>query len=246
MSVNLPYCIDIYHGDPVVGDQDQGFAQVKAQGIFCLDHKLTQGGARNDNMCAFRRGKWMDDTLIAVTDVDGTVLQLKPKFGFYHFNGTGTAAAEAAQFIAAAKPLWQPGDDITLDWEGIGGSGYQRGADWADDWCMAVEDAFGISVKVYGGNVPREQFQKKWPSSLIDRFATRRFWFCQYGAYNRSELPLPWMKSGPYQWQDDGDSLGPGRHTVPGITGYCDNSTVVGPMTAAKLAAEWGGGKVAA
>ena len=53
-------------------------------------------------------------------------------------------------------------------------------------------------------------------------------------------LPEPWRETGPYQWQDDGDTFGPGRHTIPGISGYCDNSTVVGKMTASKLYSGWG------
>ena len=240
--MNKPYCIDIYQGDTVLGDNDEGFAQVKAAGIVFLDHKASQGTGEVDRRCAFRREKWMDGVPVAVTDVDGATLSLTPRFGFYHFNGGAAAAAEAAHFIATVKPLWQPGDDLCLDWEDIGASGVQMTAAWADEFCDAVEQWCGFAIKVYGGDAPRQQLAKASTSSLIDRFAARRYWDCQYGGFNAADVPLPWRTSGPFQWQDDGDQYGPGPHTIPGLTGYCDNSTIVGPMTVAQLAADWGVG----
>lgn len=242
---NKPYCIDIYQGDTVVGDNDEGFAQVKAAGIAFLDHKASQGTGMVDRMCALRRAKWMDGAPVQVTDVGGAVLQVPPKFGFYHFNGGADAAAEAAHFIAAVKAAgYQPGDDLCLDWEDIGASGHQMPATWADQFCNAVEQWCGFNIKIYGGDAPREQLAHV-SATLIERFAARRFWFCQYGNFRADLVPVPW-KGQPYQWQDDGDQWGPGPHTIPGLTGYCDNSTVVGSMTVAKLLAGWAGGKAAA
>jgi hypothetical protein len=43
----------------------------------------------------------------------------------------------------------------------------------------------------------------------------------------------------PWLWQNNGDSFGPGPHTIPGICGLVDNNTVVPPMTADRLIAEW-------
>jgi hypothetical protein len=236
---NKPYCIDIFQGDNVLGDNDEGFAQVKAAGIAFLDHKASQGTAEVDGRCALRRNKWMDGVPIEVTDVDGTALSVAPHFGFYHFNGGAAAAAEAAHFIATVKPLWQPGDDLCLDWEDIGASGAQMSASWADEFCDAVEQWCGFAIKVYGGDTPRQQLTKA-TSTVFDRFVKRRYWDCQYGQFNRALVPLPWKQTGPFQWQDDGDQYGPGPHTIPGLTGYCDNSTVVAPMTVAKMAAGWG------
>lgn len=245
MTVNKPYCIDIYQGDTVQGDNDEGFAQVKASGIAFMDHKASQGIDEVDRMCALRRKAWMDGVAVPVVDVDGTALQVPPQFGFYHFNGTGAAASEAAHFIAAVKAAgFQPGDDLCLDYEDIklpGGHIFQQPATWSDDFCNVVENWSGFAMKVYGGNAPREQFARSLPSDLLDRFAARRFWFCQYGLYRPDLLPLPWKSTGPFQWQDDGDQWGPGPHTIAGLKGYCDNSTVVGAMTVAKLYAGWGG-----
>lgn len=238
---NRPCCVDIYHGDEVLGANDEGFAQVKAAGIPFLDHKASQGTDEPDPRCALRRQKWMDSPPIQVVDVDGVVLMLLPRFGFYHFNGGDAAAAEAAYFIKIIKPMWKPGDDLCLDWEDLGASGHQMTAEWADEFSDAVEQWCGFPIKIYGGDAPREQLPKA-SSAAIDRFLKRRFWFCQYGVYNAAEVPEIYKASGPYQWQDDGDQYGPGPHKISGIDGYCDNSTVVGVMTIAKLAAGWGGG----
>ena len=240
--VNRAYCIDIYQGDNVVGDHDEGFASVKALGIAFLDHKASQGVDKTDRMAAFRLPKWLEGPPIVVIDVDGSSLQLAPRAGLYHFNGTASAKAEASHFITVVKPLWKPGIDLTLDWEDIGASGYQRPASWADDFCKYVEDTFGFAVKVYGGDAPREQLAIA-STAIVENFRKRRLWFCQYGQFAPSLVPSPWKQSGSvFQWQDDGDSFGPGRHVIPGISGYCDNSTVVGTMTVAKMNAEWGGG----
>ena len=245
MTTNRPCCIDLFHGNNVVdlpGLPLAGFAQVKASGIAFLDHKASQGNsaAAWDPRCAARRTAWMDGAPIAVTDVDGAALQLPPRFGFYHFNGIGTAAAEAANFKAAVMAAgYAGGDDLTLDWEDIGASGYQQPASWADDFCKATEDWCGFAIKVYGGDAPRQQLRGA-ASAIVDNFSRRRLWFCQYGVFNQVLVPLPWKETGPFQDQDDGDQFGPGPHTVPGISpGYCDNSTVVGAMTVARLAAGW-------
>jgi hypothetical protein len=238
--VNPAYCIDLYHGDDVSGAHDEGFALVKAAGIAFLDHKASQGAeGPPDSRCAFRRSAWMDDIDIAVTDIDGTVLDLKPKFGFYHFNGIGTAADEADHFMACVKACgYEPGDDLCLDWEDIGASGYQQSAGWADEFCQRVEQWCGFPLKVYGGDAPREQITTVSSNDVLDRFAVRRAWVCQYGAYNPSEVPLPWRNKG-HMWQDDGDSFGPGVHRIPGLIGNVDNSTVVGGMTVLQLYNSW-------
>jgi hypothetical protein len=243
---NKPFCIDIYQGDDVIdypGKPLGGFALVKAQGIAFLDHKASQGTGMVDSRVAARYAAWMDGNPIAVTDVDGTQLSLKPRFGFYHFNGGSTAPAEAAHFLSVVKPLFNKGDDLCLDWEDLGASGTQMSAQWADDFCNAVEDWCQFPIKIYGGDAPREQMARA-SSTVLSNMSTRRMWFCQYGTFQPSLVPVPWKNSsqGVFQWQDDGDQYGPGPHTIPGIANYCDNSTVVGGMTAAKIYALWGGG----
>ena len=183
-AVNKPYCLDIFQGDTVQGDNDEGFAKTKAAGIAFLDHKASQGTDEVDRMCALRRRAWMDGKPVAVTDVDGTGLSLAPRFGFYHFNGTADASAEATHFIATVKAAgYEVGDDLCLDYEDIGASGHQQPATWADTFCNTVEQWCGFPIKVYGGDAPREQLLKSMPSAMMDRFASRRLWFCQYGQF---------------------------------------------------------------
>jgi hypothetical protein len=243
--VNQPYTIDLYQGDNVIdypGRPLGGFAQVKALGIAFLDHKASQGINERDSRCAVRRAVWMDGSSISVIDTDGISLTLQPRFGFYHFNGTGAPTVEAANFKSAVMAAgYASGDDLTLDWEDIGASGYQQPAAWADDFCKFTEDWCGFAIKIYGGDTPREQLAAA-PSSILDNFARRRLWFCEYGTFNPSLLPVPWRESGPLQWQDDGDSNGPGPHTISGVSNYCDNSTVVGTMTVSTLNSLWAGG----
>jgi hypothetical protein len=241
--MNSPFCIDLYEGDDVIDLPNQplaGFAQVKAQGIAFLDHKASEGTNERDSRAANRRRYWMDGKAIPVTDVDGSSLSIFPHFGFYHFNGTGAAIIEAANFRAAVMAAgYQPGDDLTLDWEDIGASGYQQPASWADDFCNYTENWCCFPMKVYGGDAPRAQLAKA-SGTVLNNFTKRRLWFCQYGTFAPALVPFPWEASGPLQWQDDGDQWGPGPHTLPGIERYCDNSTLVGTMTVAKLVNNWG------
>lgn len=239
-----PYSIDIYWGDDVydtAGQPLSGFTLVKNsyKGIAFLDHKASEGTVRRDPRLASRYRHWMTGETLEVTDVDDAKLILKPRFGFYHFNGPmASVQDEVANFLGAIEGLYQPGDDVCLDWEGIGTSGHQVSAVKADQWCQAVEDKLGRSCKVYSGNVAREQLRVA-PSSVIDRFSKRRLWFCQYSAVVHS-VPCAWTKQTIFQWQDDGDQYGPGPHSIPGIHGYCDNSTVVPPMTVARMNELWG------
>lgn len=239
-----PYSFDIYWGDEVADKPGQplaGFDLVKAsfKGIAFLDHKASEGTGRTDPRLGSRYTHWMDGDPIRVVDVNGDVLSIKPRFGFYHFNGPmNDIAAEVKNFLGAIAPFYRAGDDVCLDWEAIGASGYQVSAMNADTWCRMVEDKLGRSCKVYGGNVPREQLLRA-SSDVIDRFSQRRFWFCEYSSALHA-APIAWQKTGIFQWQDDGDQFGPGPHRIPGMVGYCDNSTVVGSMTVARMNELWG------
>jgi GH25 family lysozyme M1 (1,4-beta-N-acetylmuramidase) len=240
MSVNRPCCIDIYSGDNVSDDPTPlaGFGLVKASGIAFLFHKASEGTAYHDPRYAVRRLAWMSGPAIAVTDVDGASLSLPPRWGAYHFFHGQDPAAEAKSFLAAAALT--PADAACCDWENVGASGYVPSASAVDAFCNRVEDAIGRPCWVYGGNVPREQLTSRLTQGMIDRFAKRPLWFCEYASVLQG-VPLPWQSIGPALWQDDGDTYGPGPHRIPGITTLCDNSTVVGSMTIAKLNAIWSG-----
>jgi lysozyme len=237
MAINKPVAIDLYHGDDVLDVPTllAGLDQVKAAGIFILQHKASEGTTMVDARYAARRAKWMSGGLITVTDLDGTVLQLKPRFAAYHFFHGVDPVAEANHFLSVAD--LGPGDDAVLDWENVGASGYAPTSDEANAFCDVVEAKLGFAICVYGGNVPSERL------SINDvRWKQRRLWGCAYGP--RFTMPAaPFSTAGfPWMWQDDGNRYGPGPHIVPGIKGLCDNSTVVAPMTVKCLNAEWAGG----
>ena len=241
---NKPCCIDIYHGNEVSDSPTPlaGLDQAKASGIFQLIHKVSEGTASRDSRYDVRRAKWMTGGAITVTDIDGTVLKLTPQFGGYHYFHGVDPKTEAANFIMTAR--FEKTDFPFIDWEAVGASGFQPSIEAADAFCSDVEAALGKPCGIYGGNVPRERFAaEKASSAILERFSKRPLWFCAYGAYSaktfESLIPEPWKDAGVLLWQDDGDQSGPGPHFIPGIKGYCDNSTVVGATTFAQLHARW-------
>lgn len=237
MTIFKPIAIDLYHDDDVrdVPGPLGGLDEVKAAGIAFLQHKASEGLTDIDQRYAARRKKWMSGGLISVTDVDGTVLQLKPRFGAYHFFHGVDPVGEAKHFLAVAE--LEKGDDAIIDWENVGASGYAPSSDEAHAFAATCEDRLGFAVCVYGGNVPSERLSRN-----DRRWTKRRLWGCAYSskfsmpAAQFSTVGFPWM------WQDDGDRYGPGPHVIPGMAGYCDNSTIVAPMTVKRVYAEWGGG----
>ena len=242
---NKPCCIDIYQGDDVSDHPTSlaGLDRVKATGVFACIHKATEGTGERDSRYDARRAKWMSGAPISVTDVDGAKLSLAPVWGAYHFFHGNNPKDEAGNFLMTAR-LTQT-DMAFLDWEAVGASGFQPSLEAADTFCQIVEAATGRPCGVYGGNVPRERFEAEKPSdAVLERFAARPFWMCAYVSGDLAAvekyIALPWLKTkSVWLWQDDGDRYGPGPHTMPGIANYCDNSTVLGSMTFAKLHAQW-------
>lgn len=241
MTIYKPCCIDIYHGNNVSDSPSAlaGLDRAKASGIFALIHKVTEGTKTVDARYDARRQKWMSGGAIRVTDVDGSEIFVPPIFGGYHFFHGQDPAGEATFFLRMAR--LGPGDLPFIDWEAVGASGYYPSIAAADEFCQTVEQALGRPCGVYGGNVPRELFDAGGAAQdVLERFSKRPLWFCAYGGEsNLTRLPEPWKETGVFLWQDDGDQTGPGPHTIPGIDGYTDNSTVVSPATFATLHAEW-------
>lgn len=238
--INKPCCIDVYHGDDVSDNPTAlaGLDRAKKSGIFAMIHKATEGTQDRDPRYDARRAKWMVGS-ITVTDLAGSVLTLSPLWGAYHFFHGTDPVGEAKNFLMTAR--LKPGDMAFLDWEAVGASGFQPSVSVADVFCQAVEDALGAPIGVYGGNVPRERFAASPVSTaVLERFSKRPLWFAAYGGIkDLTQLPEPWVKVGTFLWQDDGDRYGPGPHSIPGINGNCDNSTVVAPMTFASLHSQW-------
>lgn len=240
---NRPCCIDVYQGDDVSDDPTAlaGFDKAKASGIFALIHKVSEGTTEVDSRYNARRAKWCDGEAIEVTDLDGSKFSTLPLFGGYHFFYGANPAAEAKHFLSVAS--FKPGDLPFIDWE-AGPSGHQPSLEAADTFCQAVEQALGRVCGVYGGNVPRERMIAERPSeAVLERFASRPFWFCAYGSYTpatfQTLIPSAWQDTGVFLWQDDGDNAGPGPHRIPGINNYCDNSTVVEDQTFKGLTDLW-------
>lgn len=228
-----PFVIDINHANNVEDTPGPlgGFAQAKASGIAFLFHKATEGLTFADPRYGARRAAWMNGIPVSVIDLNGEVLQITPRFAAYHFFH-GTDPVREAQFFLDTAKL-QPGDDAAVDWEALPGSGIQPSADAVDAFCNIVESALGFPIIVYSGNVAKEQLRGRDP-----RFAKRRLWLADYN--NTWSVQQTW--DNPWLWQNNGDNQGSGPHSIPGIDGNCDNSTVVVPMTVKQLAADWGGG----
>ena len=227
-AINRPCCIDISHGNDVSDDPTSlaGLDRVKAQGVFALIHKATESTGFQDQRYAARRAKWMSGGNVTLIDVDGSSISVPPRFGAYHFFHGQDPVAEARYFLSHAA--LEDGDMPFIDWEAVGASGYQPSIQAADAFCTEVEQALGRPCGVYGGNVPREQFSDPVTHGTVAfvGFQARPLWFCAYGGVRLLEmLPAPWTSV--FLWQDDGDQYGPGPHVMPGISGYCDNSTIV-------------------
>lgn len=235
-AVFRPVAIDINHANNV---QDMpgplgGFDRVKARGIAFLIHKATEGLTFADPRYRARRAAWMNGKPVSVTDIDGEVLQLTPRFAAYHFFHGEDPEGEAAFFLKTAQ--LQPGDDAVVDWEAVPGSGDVPSADAVDRFCNVVEQALKFPIIVYSGNVAKQQLRGK-----DARFAKRRLWLAQYS----SAFSVQETWTSPWLWQNNGGQRG-GMNSIPGIDGNCDNSTIAGPMTIKQLAAAWGGGAQAA
>ena len=170
---------------------------------------------------------------ISVTDIDGEVLQLAPRFAAYHFLTLADPVQQARHFLATAQ--LQKGDDAVVDWEATTGNPAPS-ADAVDAFCNEVERTLGFRIIVYSGSVAKDQLR-----GVDARFSKRRLWLAQYAS--RFQVQQTWAF--PWLWQDNGDSDGPGPNKIPGISGLCDNSTIAGPMSVKRLYAEWGGGRQA-
>jgi GH25 family lysozyme M1 (1,4-beta-N-acetylmuramidase) len=194
------------------GDVVKSFTQVKAAGILGVIHKATQGGGIVDHAFSTRRKQILDAGL---------------KFGAYHFfDFTASASHQADFFLSVAEP--DADTLIALDWENVGNK--EPSADLARAFLEEIETKLNRKAVIYSGNVAKEQIRGN-----DAYFGAHKLWLCQYGA--TWKVQESW--SAPWLWQNNGDGSGPGPHTIPGIAGLTDNNTIVAPMTAERLMAEW-------
>jgi lysozyme len=194
------------------GDPVLDFAKVKAAGIVGVIHKASQGGAVVDQGYAARRK---------------LALAAGLKWGAYHFfDFSAQAAAQAEHFLSVADA--DADTLVALDWENVGRA--EPSAALARAFLEEIETRLNRKAVIYSGNVAKEQLRGK-----DDYFGSHRLWLCQYAT--QWKVQASWKT--PWLWQNNGDAYGPGPHTLPGIKGLVDNNTVVPPMTAERLIAEW-------
>ena len=194
------------------GDTVLDLENVKTAGIVGVIHKASQGGSIVDQAYASRR---------KLAGAAGLL------WGAYHFfDFTAPAAQQADHFLSVAAP----GTDtlVALDWESIGTS--EPSAALAKAFLEELESKLGRKAVVYSGNVAKEQLQGKDPY-----FGAHKLWLAEYGTTWKAQES--WTT--PFLWQYNGDSYGPGPHTIPGMSGLVDNNTIVDPMTIAELTAQW-------
>lgn len=208
--MNKPLIIDIYHGDSVVDLQ-----KTKAAGIIGVIHKATQGKTICDPKYDVRRKQ------AAIAGM------LWGAYHFFHGQGsTADAVAEADFFLGYVDST--PDTLLALDWENVGGG--SATATQARAFLDRIQDRLQRKAVIYSGNVAKERIRGK-----DDYFGAHRLWLCQYGKTWKTQASWPY----PWLWQNNGDASGPGPHTISGINGYCDNNTIVDPMTEDRLRSEW-------
>jgi lysozyme len=193
------------------GDVVNDLAQTAAFGIKGCIHKSSQGVSLVDRSYATRRR---------------LALAAGLKWGAYHFMSLENPETQADHFLSVAEP-----DDetlIALDWENVSGS--SPTADQARAFLERVAEAVNRRPVIYSGNVAKERIAGK-----DELFGAHRLWLAQYGAHWSAQES--WEK--PWLWQNNGDNSGPGPHRIPGISGLCDNNTVVDGMTPEDLVAQW-------
>jgi len=204
-------------GKPLVidiyyGDEVQDFALTKAFGIVGVIHKASEATGFVDKLYGARRKHATD---------------LGMKWGAYHFFHGAEPVKEADHFLAVAEP--DIDTLVALDWEDVPHQGAPS-ADSARAFLERIEERLGRKAVIYSGNVAKEEI-----NGADAYFAAHRLWLCQYGPAWR--VQSSWQR--PWLWQNNGDSYGPGPHTIPGLKGLCDNNTIIDPMTLDQLRAEW-------
>lgn len=192
----VPRVVDIYHGDEVGGKGPalEGFKKAAEAGIWGIIHKSSQGSMMRDKAYSRRRTAALEVGLL---------------WGAYHFNDGSNVKTQIDNFFAAADP-----DDQTLmvlDYEDNPRSNMSPAQ--MVEFLRRMEDKLGRKGAVYSGNRIKENIGKL--SSADREYVTsHRLWLCQYGP--RAVLPAGFESWWLHQFT--GDGVGPGPHSVPGIT----------------------------
>lgn len=190
-----------YVADQYEGNAEPDLALYAHYGHVLYAHKATEGTAHIDAMHAQRARRAHEQGL--------TVLH-------YHFcrpDQHASAAAEAAAFWRAVKPVYQPGDILALDCETEGGRPWVGSPDYVPNLAAAVHKASNVYPWTYGSTffldtVIPVSFLRKNPR-----------WEAAYGPKpGRGRWGKPWA-----MWQFTDGQAGPTPHALAGI-GECDIS----------------------
>ena len=186
------------------------FGALKADGIFGVIHKATQGLGFMDPAYAPRRQPALNAGL---------------KWGAYHF-GTGADGTAQADFFLAHAQL-ADGDLLVLDFE-LNNMGPTMTLSEARDFVNRIKAVTGEWPGLYGGSYLKEQLNGT-PDAVLSNCW---LWLSQYGP--QAVLPPGWDSWKFWQYTDGHSGLGP--FAVQGV-GPCDRNVFQG--SAADLASFW-------
>lgn len=190
----------------------QSFTTLKAQGIYGIIHKASEGRTFRDRTYQTRRKAAADAGLL---------------FGAYHFGNDSDVHAQVGNFLAAAEP--DEDTLLALDYESNGN--HTMGLEQCREFLSLVRDMTGRSPVLYSGNLIKEQLGTK-----IDLgFTGYRLWLAQYGV--RPVSQISWAQ--PWLWQYTDGEHGPQPHIVSGIGGQVDCNSFNG--TSDELKIQWSG-----
>lgn len=186
-----PLVVDISHYE-IVTD----FAAAFRSGIRGVIHKATQGTSSVDPKYHERLEPARSAGLL---------------YGSYHFADASSVSKQVDFFLSTVRPDLNPGLLLALDLEeNSPRHGGTMGLDEAKEWLRLVWHQTGQRPVLYSGNLLKQYLNGKADPDLV----LHRLWLAEYGS--RAILPPGWTSY--FLDQYTGDGVGPGPHTVPGIS----------------------------
>jgi len=205
--------LDLSHHETV-----QSYSKVKADGIYGIIWKATQGQSFHDDQYHINREKARAAGFL---------------WGSYHFADGTNVTGQVQNYLNYAKI--QPGELFCLDLEDYDS---QMSLSQARDFIEQIEAALNRPNEcvIYSGNTLKEMLGDK-----VDPFwSARRLWLAQYGSTPKPQAS--WDEA--WLWQYSDGEVGPQPHDVKGIEDIVDSNSFNG--TPEDLAAQWSGGNAPA
>lgn len=210
----VPRVIDIYSRTKVNNDS---FVKAKADGIWAVIHKASEGETYKDKTVQKRRQMAVDAGLLV---------------GFYHFNYGNDYKDQVSNFIEAAQP-----DEETLICLDFEDHVVDMSITAAVSFMKEIEDRLAKSCAIYSGNRLKQYYPNLSKSDQL-YLASKKLWVAQYSP--KLTLPKNWKNNGGdwWLWQYTGDDVGPQPHQVNGFAKGIDLS-VYNNDDYDKFKAEW-------